>query len=645
MIKIGVIEQLAEAKDLLASTNDANKDKKKKKLKLSDIKKIKETTLGDGSDSSRILFENTLLVQTKKAGMDWINDQMFFGVMMPVRQPKVDDEGEVIGEEIKPRLTWVFDNKQHRLLTMIYKKQNNIEIDGELTEIKARWNLKKLQEWIHDSKVLPYPTLKAKDLFERIRKQFKKYIWFDDEQYYNILPLWVLGTYCYQLFQCYPYINLWGLKNTGKTKVMQLSAIISFNSQVFINMSVASLFRIIQLDSPTLFIDEAENLWQQQQKGDDETSEIVACLNAGWMKGSQVPRIEKVDNVQKIVKFDVYCPKMLASIKGLKGALDTRCIRLIMIRPQGQPVSQLWFDEDDKELLDLRNEIYPFILENWGVIKAYYSGNKGLCVENKFNIDNRDWQIWKPLLAIAKLVSDDLVKEVGEWAGEECEMNKDEEVSEDSWETKIFGALFKLVQSEELSRYYMKDITKAVHGEFIDRTYFDNYKNKEIITYLKEKPSGAFVGKLFNKIGFKKNKFKSGERGYWLNKGVVKKVLFGVSGNQIVGQLDGSDTLDGTGGHDKSVHNSQNDVTTPFISEKTPYTPVLVQSVQSVQVSNDNIILIIHNLKDSLHKLPSFNDIKATLLDYGEEELSMLLKKLEFEGRVYQPKPDQYEVL
>ena len=607
MIKIGIIEKIQELKNnpKKVTTNNTVTEKsqvKKKKVGHLDIKARKDALMGDGGDSNKITYEDCLPKKMKTA-MDWYNTKMYFGIMMPVKQPKLDENLDVIGEENVPKLTWVFDTKKHQIVTPIFKKQNNILVEEELT-MDRRWNMNKLQQWVHASKAEPYKTLSPFDLFNQIKAQFKKYVWFDDEQYYNILPLWIIGTYCYELFQAYPYINLWGLKNTGKTKVMQLSGILSFNSQVFINMSVASLFRIIEKDNPTLFIDEAENLWQPQQKGDDETSEIVACLNAGWMKGSQVPRVEKIDGKQQVIKFNVYCPKMLASIKGLKGALDTRCIRIIMVRPIGQPVSQLWFDQDDIELLALRDEIYPFILENWGVIKAYYSGGNGVQVENTFGMDNRDWQIWKPILCMANLVSPELVKEIGEWAAEECEMSKEEDINDDDWDVKIFKALLGLVKSEKVERYYMRDIMLAVDDEFIDKTYFDNYKNQEVKTYLPKRPSNAFVGRLLNKVGFRKDKFKSGERGYWFSKKRVQTIVWSVS----------------------------------RISDL---------SVRSVQPSKECEVLIgiIDSLKDSLKKLPTFGEIQVSIPALEEVKLTELLKYMEDKKMIYQPRPDQYEVL
>lgn len=450
----------------------------------------------------------------------------YLGIQVPKKTPIFNDKGQLEGYEIKKQLVLLYgytikQNKFHLSSEVTPKLHKTLNIKlpaGE--DSKSRWSLTKAKEWIDN----PDSSVKsAKELFESIKQEFKKYVWFDEEQYYNILPLWVLGTYFFPLFTTFPYVNLWGMKNTGKSKVMRLSSILSFNSEVFVNMSVASLFRIVDQNSPTLFIDEAENLWKDNQKKEDDTSEIVALLNAGWMKGNQVPRVEKVDGKQTILRFDVYCPKMLASIQGLKGALESRCIRVVMLRPTGEPSSQLWMSDDDPKLLEIRNNIYPFVLNSWGVVKAYYDG-EGSQVKNEFGLDNRDWQIWKPLLAIASLISPELVKEVGNWAFQECDKNKEDDIVEDDWDSNIVKAISGLVKESKL--YYVSDIKAAVDAFYIERTVLDS-SGKEVILYRKDRPSGKYIGRFFLRMGLGKYKHRggAGKRGYMLSESVLKKIF------------------------------------------------------------------------------------------------------------------------
>jgi len=346
------------------------------------------------------------------------------------------------------------------------------------------------------------------------------------------LPIWVIGTYLFELFSAYPYIELWGLKGSGKSKVMTLSSILSFNGEMFVNMSAASVFRIIEHDSPTLCIDEAENLWADNQKGNDDTSDIVAMLNAGWMKGANIPRVEKVDGEMKIGRFNVYCPKMLGSIKGMKGALESRCIKIVMVKPLNKSEGDSWPKKEDKDLLALRDEVYPFILKHWKDIDRLYSWDEQLGgLKKEFKISNRDWQMWQPLLCIAKLISDELYQKVGRWAEEEIERVKADEHNEDSWDYKIYEAMQEWVTSEEVNSYYVSDLKALIDKHFIERIYI-SATGAETPIYQKDRPSSSYVGRVLNKIGLRHFKRRGKKNYYRLSRKIVNDLLLKVNAIQ-----------------------------------------------------------------------------------------------------------------
>jgi hypothetical protein len=345
-------------------------------------------------------------------------------------------------------------------------------------------------------------------MFEELQAQFRKYIHFNEDEHYSLLPLWVIGTYLTPLFKAYPYINLWGLKNTGKTKVMELCKILCLNSTMLANTSCAALFRIIEQDCPTLFLDEVENLFDEKNQS-EEASSIVSILNAGWMSGSTVTRVEKVDDSQEVGRFNVYCPKMLGSIKGIRGALESRSINIVMVRALNNPVSDTWMKEDDKVLTNIRDELYSFILKNWKEIDMFYDDECPVGLKKEFKLSNRDWQVWKPLLCIAKLVSEELYQKIGKWAVMSVERGSDDS-DDDSWDGKVSEALIELVQSEVHSKYYVKDLKVLVDKYFIERIITDSQGNETPI-YQKSRPSNTFIGRFLNRIGL--NKFRKREGG------------------------------------------------------------------------------------------------------------------------------------
>lgn len=91
-----------------------------------------------------------------------------------------------------------------------------------------------------------------------IEDRFKMYIEFADEKLYSFFVLWSIGTYCFPLFNTYPYVHLIGLMQSGKSKLLSLCCCLSFSGLHSADITPACLFRLIEGTRSSLFIDEAE---------------------------------------------------------------------------------------------------------------------------------------------------------------------------------------------------------------------------------------------------------------------------------------------------------------------------------------------------------------------------------------------------
>ena len=248
------------------------------------------------------------------------------------------------------------------------------------------------------------------DIYNKILEQYKIHIDFIDENEPYLMSLWDLGTYFFTLFKTYPYIHLHGLRNTGKSKVMELSSCITFNAELSTSMSLSTLFRIIEQNSPTLYIDEFEIKKDDKKSSDDK--EFEGILNAGYRYGLTVPRMEQENKKWVVKRFNVYCPKMVANISGLIGALPSRCIKIVMHRSKIEdPQGKTQIDPSLDCWKDIRNELYVMALKRWKEVQSIYNS-----LENKLNISNRDWELWKPILAIANFIDINLYDNIDKFA-------------------------------------------------------------------------------------------------------------------------------------------------------------------------------------------------------------------------------------
>lgn len=470
--------------------------------------------MSTSSQKLTLLFNDEDVIKHILPSVGIINSNYYFGIKIPCKIPVFDESGNIVNMKQETRLYFIFSDHNIEEVSQEFQNRLNIKVKGDLFVEESRWKLNKLKTFIDYSGLQKnYKNINPTKLFLKIRELYEKYITFDQEELYDLFAIWDIGTYFFTLFDTYPYINLWGLKNSGKSKVMILSSLLSFNAEMMVNMTPAVLFRLVDQNKATLYIDEAENLWSQREKGDDDTSDIVALLNAGWMKGSKVARMEKKEDGMQPVYFDPYCPKMLASIKGLKGALESRCVQVVMVRTKkGDIKGDLWPTERDQNFIEIRNQLYEFALKNWSGINFYYNGDGQL--DKEFKISNRDWQIWKPILCIAKLIDDELYKKLGNFAQISAESSLTEGLNEDSWDMKLYDVLLALVLEEE-TKIKLKDVKIVLDEQFSEK---------------EKKPSITWIGRHLNKIGFGQFKKREGSGVFFLLskskiRGVLERVL------------------------------------------------------------------------------------------------------------------------
>ena len=114
------------------------------------------------------------------------------------------------------------------------------------------------------------------------------------------------------------------MKGSGKTRLLNLIASMSFEGTLQNSMTDAVLFRT----KGTLCIDEAEGFGRKGK----ET--LVELLNSGYKKGVIVSRMKKKktpDGEEQVVEsYSVYRPIAIANITGIDNVLGDRCIKIIL---------------------------------------------------------------------------------------------------------------------------------------------------------------------------------------------------------------------------------------------------------------------------------------------------------------------------
>ena len=248
-------------------------------------------------------------------------------------------------------------------------------------EFLMRWHYNDIQRFLMGETVNPG------ELYTTLRKLLTTYIDFQSERDSHILTLWVIGTYLYALFPAFPYLALNGPKGSGKSTVLRVLQPLAFNMVTTSDPTGATLFRLVHATRCTLGIDEAE---RYQNPRDPATQQIRQLLNSGYKAG--MPALRVVGDDYKPQSFDVYSPKILASIAGLEDVLASRCITLPM-RPTARRLSVFPANFDGARL---RHQFYSLALAHFGDILRIYTQQLRQRASN-----NRLGELWTPLLALA----------------------------------------------------------------------------------------------------------------------------------------------------------------------------------------------------------------------------------------------------
>jgi putative DNA primase/helicase len=207
--------------------------------------------------------------------------------------------------------------------------------------------------------------------------------------------LWTAWTHLYNCFGVCPNLNPWSpTRRCGKTSLLipikEMSRLGMFSS----NITAAALFRAIDAWHPTLVIDEADTFVKM-------SDEIRGILNAGHSRATAwVIRAEGDANEPRM--FSTWAPKLVAGIGHLPDTVEDRSVRFRMSR---KPVDVHTEDAFDDDVVRARCTPIRRRLARWAA--DIEPRMRSWSPDRVAGVDHRDWNNWKPLLAIAEAAGGD----------------------------------------------------------------------------------------------------------------------------------------------------------------------------------------------------------------------------------------------
>lgn len=258
---------------------------------------------------------------------------------------------------------------------------------------RARWSSESIREFIAGKDTEPNPAM----LWKGIRNVYEQYIEFAAEQYYDIMPIFVMGSYMFRLYRAIGYLHFNGTAASGKSQNLRILDALAFNTEWASSMSASALFRTVAGNPGVICIDEAEGF--EGERGED----LRRILNSGYLDGSTVKRVEKGPGDAFVVaSFEAYAPKAIASINVLDNVIGSRCL-IVAMRPAIRTIGE--FDKDDPRWGAMRDRLYLWMMHHAAPVSELITEwNEELRYTRAPQLIGRAWQITQQYVTIADYI-------------------------------------------------------------------------------------------------------------------------------------------------------------------------------------------------------------------------------------------------
>lgn len=233
-------------------------------------------------------------------------------------------------------------------------------------------------------------------LLDEVRTFLERFIAYPEPEAAVAHTLWIIHTYLIEAFENTPRLAFLSPEpGSGKSRCMELTEALTPRPVLSVNSSVAYVFRKISDEAglPTLLMDEIDAVFSSG-KGDGN-EDLRGLLNSGYRKGATAGRAAIRGKEIVTEEWPSYCAVALAGLNQLPDTLMTRSIVVNMKRRrQGQKVEPYRRRVNQPEAQALSERIATFAACIWTQVSDAWP-------ELPEGIEDRDADIWEPILAIA----------------------------------------------------------------------------------------------------------------------------------------------------------------------------------------------------------------------------------------------------
>jgi len=239
-------------------------------------------------------------------------------------------------------------------------------------------------------KVEPWPDpVDGAALLDELQRYFNRYA-VTPKHTDVVLALWPLHSWVFDCFDTTPYLAITSpTRRCGKSLVLTILQWICCRAKKNDSMSKAAIYRSVEAERPTLVLDETS--WVIDLK--DERQGILC---GGFERNGFVEVCEGESANITVKRYSTYCPKAFGIIGKLTATLMDRSIEINMQRKMGREKVERLRRRDNDQHRVLRQKCLRWANDSRAALAA-------IEVQAPADLDDRAFDIWEPLLAIAQL--------------------------------------------------------------------------------------------------------------------------------------------------------------------------------------------------------------------------------------------------
>jgi hypothetical protein len=264
------------------------------------------------------------------------------------------------------------------------------------------------------------------DILDATASFVRRFVVLNREQA-DALALWTFHTHALDASDATPYIAVSSPeKRSGKTRLLEVLALLVRAPLPSANISDAALFRAIEERAPTLLMDEIDSVFGPKAR---DREDLRGLLNAGYRRGTPALRIGGA-KMTTLETFTTFCPKALSGLGELPDTIADRSIPIRLKRRKADEYVQRFRHRDAQAEAEPLRQALESVAPHHTPTLAEASTSLPDA------LSDRAQDIWEPLLAIADLAGD-------EWAARAraaaVALSGDEDVLDDTLGVRLLA--------------------------------------------------------------------------------------------------------------------------------------------------------------------------------------------------------------